>query len=211
MQLSQLRRKEIQVFSQVRLQSRRELQAPHRRSPLPGIALLATLMFLPTLVAAETGAETAAENGAENDVMAHLQGYEWQIPSSPLPVRDADRILIEVASDESRPNFIRARAAAALTLYPTERVFDYYENQVRTAASVVRRRSVDAMCVTFLPGKSARVESLVSPLLTSSDPHLRARSAHCLRNIESDSARQALSVYRNSVAEWEATAAGFDR
>lgn len=169
------------------------------------LTLMAALMFV--------AGPSIAEDAGEDKVLGRLQGYEWQIPSSPLPVRDADRILISVADDENQPNFIRARAAAALTLYPTDPVFAFFENQLRSAASAVRRRrSVDAMCVTFLPDRSARVESLVSPLLASSDPHLRARSAHCLRNIGSDSALEALSAYRNSVAlDWEASAAGFDQ
>jgi hypothetical protein len=149
-----------------------------------------------------------------SDVMDLLQGYEWEVPKGPVPVKNAEEELIRIASDSSQPNFIRARAAAALTVYPNDRVWEFYRAQITSSpvASAVRkvsrRRAIDALCTAFLPERSQAIQELIIPLLTEGDAHLRVRVAQCLLRIDSDAAKSALGNYRAGIGEsWELKAA----
>ena len=145
-----------------------------------------------------------------SDILDRLQGYEWQLPTEPLPVAGAEAELIRIASDKTQPNFIRGRAVAALTVYPSDEVWTFYSARITAASennpasTVSRRRTVDALCSTFLPDRAEAIQALLTPLLNEADAHLRVRVAQCLENIESEGARSALGVYRSGIGEsWE--------
>ena len=140
-----------------------------------------------------------------SDVMSLLQGYEWQVPSDPLPIANAEQALIDISSDPGQPNFIRARASAVLTLYPSDRVWDFFVGQVALPSNKVSlRRTVDGLCATFVTSKAVDVQKLLMPMLSNEDPHLRVRVAKCLKQIGSDEAQAALSTYRSGIGEgWE--------
>lgn len=90
-----------------------------------------------------------------SDVMALLQGYEWEVPSDPLPIANAEQALIDISSDPVQPNFIRARASAVLTLYPSEKVWNFFVDQVASPLNEVSlRRTVDGLCATFMVSKA---------------------------------------------------------
>jgi len=140
-----------------------------------------------------------------SDVMALLQGYEWKVPSDPLPIANAEQALIDISSDPGQPNFIRARASAVLTLYPSEKVWDFFVGQVASPSNkVTLRRTVDGLCATFVASKASDVQKLLMPLLSAEDAHLRVRVAKCLKRIDSEEAKTALSTYRSGIGEgWE--------
>lgn len=141
-----------------------------------------------------------------SDVLALLQGYEWDVPSEPLPIANAEQALIDISSDQGQPNFIRARASAVLTLYPSDRVWDIFVGQVASPSNNVSlRRTVDGLCATFVSTtKATDVEKLLMPMLSAEDPLLRVRVAKCLQQIDSEAAITALSTYRAGIGEgWE--------
>lgn len=191
---------------------------------------LSCIIFLSGSIAiADDGATQAPGfNRLDQDVVLRLlKGYEWTLRESEfleLGPEVSDRLL-EIAQDTDQPNFIHARAASALTLFPTQDVATYYVRElgaivkndyrantgVRSPGEVVRRRQiVQNYCHTFAESEPQRVESVVLPLLEEPDAHLRAQSARCLATIDSDNSRKALARYRESIEEtWERNAAGF--
>ncbi|HAK50684.1 MAG TPA: hypothetical protein DCM54_02100 [Gammaproteobacteria bacterium] len=154
------------------------------------------LLFMPPLIA--------------SDILDRLQGYEWKLPAEPLREEGAQAELIRIASDRTQPNFIRARAVAALTVYPSDEVWTFYSARITAASEnnpankVSRRRTVDALCSTFLPDRAEAIQVLLTPLLNEDDAHLRVRVAQCLENIDSHGAKSALGSYRSGIGEsWE--------
>lgn len=141
-----------------------------------------------------------------------LTGYEWHLDAhafGKLPP-DTWQTLIAIANDPAETNFIRQRAMAALTLYPNNAVWTWFDARVASAKGAVRRRSVDALCAAFATRRGPAVEAAVSPLLQSTDAQLRVSAAKCLRQVGGSKAEAALSQYRAHIRHaWEARAAGF--
>jgi HEAT repeat protein len=160
------------------------------------------------------------ETLASDEVVLNLlQGYEWKLQEQAFHQLGEAAVgsLIEIAEDENQVNFIRARAAAALTLFPVDAAWDYYESEItvamdRVAMDRVRRRQlVQNFCTSFALTRPQQVEAMVMPLLREPDAHLRAKSARCLSKINGAQSREALATYRASITEpWEARAAGFN-
>ncbi len=160
--------------------------------------------------------ETQASDEA---VLSLLQGYEWALQEQAFHQLGEAAVssLIEIAEDENQVNFIRARAATALTLFPGDEAWNYYESEItaandRAAIDRVRRRQlVHNFCTSFALSRPQQVEAMVMPLLREPDAHLRAKSARCLSKINGAQSREALATYRASITEpWEARAAGFN-
>jgi len=157
----------------------------------------------------------ALESQASDEaVLSLLQGYEWQLQEEAFyPLGGAAaRSLIEIAEDENQVNFIRARAATALTLFPGKEAWDYYEAEITLGTDKVRRRQlVQNFCVSFVLTRPQQVEAMVVPLLKEPDAHLRTKSARCLLQINRAQSRDALANYRESITDsWEMRAAGFE-
>lgn len=138
-------------------------------------------------------------------VMALLQGYEWEVPSDPVPIANAEQALIDISSDPVQPNFIRARASAVLTLYLSEKVWNFFVGEVASSSNKVSlRRTVDGLCATFVVSKATDVQKLIMPLLSNENPQLRIRTEKCLQQIDSIEAKTALSTYQTDIGEdWE--------
>ena len=155
--------------------------------------------------------ETKASDEA---VLSLLQGYEWKLQEHAFHQLGEAAVssLIEIAEDKNQVNFIRARAATALTLFPGDEAWDYYESEITVGIDRVRRRQlVQNFCTSFALTRPQQVEAMVVPLLKEPDAHLRAKSARCLSKINSAQSREALATYRESIEEpWEARAAGFN-
>jgi len=158
-------------------------------------------------------------HASDEEVLNLLQGYEWKLQEQAFHQlgEAAASSLIEIAEDDNQVNFIRARAAAALTLFPGDAAWDYYESEItvginRVAIDRVRRRQlVQNFCTSFALTRPQQVEAMVMPLLREPDAHLRAKSARCLSKINGAQSREALATYRASITEpWEARAAGFN-
>ena len=142
-----------------------------------------------------------------NDVMGLLQGYEWKAPEVlevSLQADDAEEQLSGIASDETQPKFIPVRAlTTALTVYPSDRVWAIYSARIKTAHEspadkVSRRRTVDAICKSFLID---RVGLMPTSLPNEEDAYLRIRLAQCLENIESETAKSVLGIYRAGIGD----------
>jgi hypothetical protein len=176
------------------------------------------LFFLICGVQLHSTALFAAENVRE-DVLALLQGYEWQFDATRFAALPSDAYLtvLNIIEDESIARFIRGRAMVALTLYPNADVWDFYQSNIQASNNTVsRRRFVEASCAGFLASNPQGLADLLVPLLESSDPHLRAHSANCLRRVNDDHNELNLAVvlanYESTIAEdWERRIAGFDR
>jgi hypothetical protein len=140
-----------------------------------------------------------------SDVMGLLQVYEWEVPTDPLPIANAEQALIDISSDPVQPNFIRARASAVLTLYPSEKVWNFFVGQVASPSNKVSlRRAVDGPCAAFVASKATDVQKLIMPLLSNEAPHLRIRTEKCLQQIDSIKAKTTLSTYQTDIGEgWE--------
>ena len=161
---------------------------------------------------------------SDEQVLRLLQGYEWKLQEQAFYQLGEAAVssLIEIAEDENQVNFIRARAATALTLFPGDEAWDYYESEIsvgidrvandRVANDRVRRRQlVQNFCTAFVPTRPQQVEAMIVPLLKEPDARLRAKSARCLSKINGLQSREALAKYRESIIEpWEARAAGFN-
>lgn len=154
----------------------------------------------------------SGEESTERMVRSLLQGYEWKLDRKRFEVLPADayKILIAISKTASEVSFVRARATAALRLFPNEEVFDYYSEQIRTNDSLIlRRRVVEAMCEAFVNRRPVDLEVALSGMLEVKDPHLRTKVARCLGQIDSTSARRLLDLYSQSITDsWERKAAG---
>jgi hypothetical protein len=153
--------------------------------------------------------------GASDDaVLDLLQGYEWTLPDDRLRGMGPDvyKSLLAIADDVNQVHFIRARAALALTRFPVDEVWDFYEHEITTGQDAIRRRqSVQNICRSFLHRHPMKLESTLMPLLLESDAYLRSNSARCLQKFDTDRSRAALSSYRKTISEsWELRAAGFN-
>lgn len=143
---------------------------------------------------------------ARDEVMALLRGYEWDVSADRFEVLDGEPwpVLMEIARDETLPDYIRGRARAALTLYPNQEVWQFYRQQLGTETGGDRRRVADAICEAFVDVRQEGVESVMKPLLGAEDAHLRSRAAICLNRIDSKTAQRAVQQYRQGIAEpWE--------
>jgi hypothetical protein len=161
-------------------------------------------------------ASAIAEDEAALDL---LQGYEWQLSEVRLLELgpDAYRDFLTIARDETQLNFIRARAVTALTRFPNDEVWVFFESGivdnhglVAEQGVVKRRQLVEGLCSSFLASRPEAVGEILSPLLKESDVHVRAKSAKCLQQVDSAEAQNALAEYRSSISKsWELKAAGF--
>ena len=152
--------------------------------------------------------------GADPAAVARLLGgYEWHPDKAAFEQLGAgtDTLLMQIAGDDSRTRLMRQRAMAALSLYPNDKVFHWFETLVSDGQdAIMRRRAVDVMCSTFRASRGDAVVSAVTPLLGADDAYLRVRAAVCLREIGGATATDALANYRRGIkAAWEAKAAGF--
>ena len=119
---------------------------------------------------------------SDEEVLNLLQGYEWKLQEQAFHQLGEAAVssLIEIAEDENQVNFIRARAATALTLFPGDAAWDYYESEItvaidRVAIDRVRRRQlVQNFCTSFALTRPQQVEAMVMPLLREPDAHLKA-------------------------------------
>ncbi len=170
---------------------------------------------------------SSVDGVSQQVVLRLLKGYEWKLNEREF-LKTGSGVsarLLEIAQDPNQPNFIQARAAAALTLFPTPEVASYYvaeldgkkdrgaraDASARSPAERVRRSQIaQNYCSTFVASEPQRVESTLLPLLVESNAHLRVQSARCLAQIDSDDSRKALVRYRDSIDDlWERQAAGF--
>lgn len=186
----------------------------------PGKVFLSTLLLvgLSATVQAATVAQTGtdAQPGAQQaQVLASLQGYEWQVDRERLAdLPEGSWILMrDLAEDETQPDYVRARAAASLTAFPNDEVWQFFLARTQAADSVVaRRRSVDGLCATFETSRQGALTEALVPMLQDPDTHLRIQAATCLQLLDNDTGRAALSRYREGITQaWEARAVRIDR
>ena len=168
------------------------------------------LAFLLMGMSATVSAATETEQ-----VLASLQGYEWQLDRerlAGLPV-DSWRTLLDIAQDADQLDYVRARAAASLTAFPNEDVWQFFIQSTQASTAVVsRRRGVDGLCAAFHESRAAALEAALVPLLREADPHLRVQTAACLQRLDTETSREVLAVYRAAIAQdWEARAVSIDR
>ncbi len=144
----------------------------------------------------------AARNG--------LGGYEWQMPATAPENLLAAYKTLAASADE--PSFIRARALQMLTLYPATSVGEFFVTQLQTMEqSVLRRRLVDNYCLVGAADQPRQVEQAVTPLLQAEDAHLRVAAARCLKQLDTESAREQLAKWVSSREQsWEVTRAGLE-
>jgi len=151
-------------------------------------------------------------------VMQLLRGFEWQLDEQAfllLPDNCWEELL-QISNDRNVKKLIRARAAAALTLYPNDKV--WYELVSRISydrSRVMRRRSTEQVCKAFSDSRARAVEEKMISLLADKDPQVRVLAARCLQPGKSEAASSALTMFRSELdrAEdsrfWEFEAAGF--
>ncbi|MCH7742795.1 MAG: hypothetical protein IIB71_09080 [Proteobacteria bacterium] len=146
-------------------------------------------------------------------VMDLLRGYEWRLREDRLLGIGPDvyKSLLNIADDKSQVNFIRARAALALTMFPNDEVWDFFTREIALGQDRIRRRQlVQNFCTSFIQTRPDEIESALMPLLKEADAHLRSNSARCLQKLGSEQVRDALESYRRTISEsWELRAAGF--
>lgn len=149
----------------------------------------------------------AWQASADDAVVRLLQGYEWELPEAELRSlgSDVDERLAAVSRDSGQPNFIRERAAMALTAFSSEPGWQVFVDRLREdQADTVRRHAATNLCRTFLTSNTAAVSEQLVPLLKSGDPHLRVRAARCLQNVELEFVEAAVKDYQKDMAEnWE--------
>jgi hypothetical protein len=161
-------------------------------------------------------ATALAENEAALDL---LQGYEWQLSEARLSELGADtyRDFLDIARDETQPNFIRARAVTVLTWFPNDEVWSYFQSGLVDHHGLVddqrvvnRRQLVEGLCSSFLASRPEEVGDILLPMLNEKDVHLRTKAAKCLQQVNMPRTLNALTAYRRSISEpWELNAAGF--
>ena len=148
-----------------------------------------------------------AEAPANRELKHLLSGYEWQLVREnwlnmrPSPADD----LIDLVRDSNDPPYIKARAIAVLSLFPENKVWDFFVGLLSNERVVTQRRIVDALCSTFIQEKPIELESHMEIFLGAADAHLRVRAGRCLINIGSVSANLAVAQYRNRLQKdsWE--------
>jgi len=176
--------------------------------------VIAVRYSIVTMLITALTASSHRVHASDDAVLDLLQGYEWRLQEDKLQSigPDAYKSLLNIADDAGQVNFIRARAALALTMFPNDEVWDFYEREITMGQNRIRRRQlVQNFCTSFLQTRPDRVESALMPLLRASDAHLRSNTARCLQKIDSEQARAALESYRRTISEaWELRAAGFD-
>ncbi len=131
------------------------------------------------------GAAASLNAEQDKDVLAMLQGYEWEIPRGALAARQnlnhLRASLLDIARDEAQVNFIRARAATMLSEIPNDEVFAFFRQEISAGSDPIRRRQqVDNLCRAFAHSEAAAIEELLIPLLDGGDTHLSGRAARCL-------------------------------
>ncbi|MEX0942055.1 MAG: hypothetical protein WD002_05860 [Pseudomonadales bacterium] len=168
-------------------------------------------LLIPVMIA--VAAPANAGEPSREAVIALLQGYEWEIdrPAFEALGAEADTLLLTLAGDENESKLIRARAAAVLSIYPTDEVWGFYLSRLNdSAAPVQRRRAVDALCHAFAGARAGDLIAVLAPVLTADDVHLRTRAATCLQSLPEDQAAASLQAYRQGITDaWELRAAGF--
>ena len=171
-----------------------------------------TIIFCSMLTAAVGADEDVDKDLLESsdNITATLQGYEWQLDLVALRALPADswQQLLAVVRDETKPAFIRERAAASLVAFPNDEVLAFYQQSlVATGPGLHRGRQVESLCMGFAEQRSAAVEQAVLPLLETTEGRLRVPAARCLQAMDLPGSKAALVRYREQVAgTWEASA-----
>ena len=171
------------------------------------ILLLALLWVNP----ADSNASDAPDTkvATENEVMILLRGYEWELDVEALKAlpADVDKVLLDIAGNETYPVFIKSRATAALGQFPSDRVWTFLQSELATADPIERRRIVDTICDTFSAARPGQVEAAISDYLQQQDAHLRVTVARCLQAIGSITAMEEIQRYQKATIEtadpWE--------
>ena len=148
-------------------------------------------------------------------VLASLQGYEWQLDREKLAGLPANswRKMLDIAQDTDQLGYIRARAAASLTAFPNDDVWRFFVQSTQDSNAVVsRRRGVDGLCAAFHERRASALEAVLVPLLSETDTHLRVQTAACLQRLNTETSREVLATYRAGITQdWEARAMSIDR
>ncbi len=129
-----------------------------------------------------------------------LSGYDWNGEASTL----GEGELLRVAKDHSVPAYVRARADYSLTQYSSEAVWNHFGGKLQSGVSLEIRRTVDNLCLAFSDVEAWDLTGLLAPLLAKDDPHVRVRTARCLKTLSAPPARQLIRDYLATVEnEWE--------
>lgn len=173
-----------------------------------------TFHFMLVLMILTRAGPASAEEPSREAVLTLLQGYEWRLdrPAFEALGPEVDKVLLLVARDDSVPRLIGARAAAALSMYPTDDVWAFYLARLRESSDPVqRRRTVDALCNAFAISRASDLVAELAPVLTGTNVQLRIRAARCLQALPGDLAAGSLEDYRLGITDsWELRAAGFE-
>jgi len=167
---------------------------------------------IPILLATLLGLNAVASDApgtAEGQVLTLLRGFEWQLDVDALRAMpaDTDKVLLNIARNDSYPIHIKSRAIAALGQFPNDAVWRFLEAELAVAGSIERRRIVDTICQTFSADRPGEVEVVIGDYLKQQDAHLRVNVARCLQTIGSVSALEKVKRYQKSTLEsahrWE--------
>ena len=180
------------------------------------VGLIATIVMLVFLMLSTDS--RAAVEAKHAELLALLQGYEWQLPRDKFEVLPAETYLalIDIAADEELMSFIRGRALLALSLYENETVWGFLTSLVADESNGnQRRRVIEVICDTFIEAKSKALSELLLPLLVSTDVHIKTKAAACLHQtnerLPSLAVMGELNRYDLEIkSEWERRAAGFE-
>ena len=128
----------------------------------------------------------------------------------PLQLDNSDGQLIGIASDEVQSIFNRARAVPVLVaVYPSDRVCEFYSAGIKIGLEslldkVSRRRTVDAICKTFMLDRTELLQGLLKRLQNKKVAHLCVGVAQCVEKIEFQNAKSTFGLSRSGMGDsWE--------
>jgi hypothetical protein len=173
-----------------------------------------TFQFMLVFMILTRAGPAGAGEPSRQAVLTLLQGYEWRLdhPAFEALGPEVDKALLSIARDDSVPKLIGARAAAALSMYPTDDVWAFYLARLHKSSDPVQqRRTVDALCHAFAISRASDLVAALAPVLTGTDIQLRIRAARCLQSLPGELAAGSLEDYRLGITDsWELRAAGFE-
>ena len=129
-----------------------------------------------------------------DQILKLLEGRHWILNSDVFQrLGDStDRILIEIAEDDSLINYLRFRAIEALSLFPTENTAVYLEKTTKKTNASLSRRGFETFKKSFAESHPDRLKKLANDLLNHKNPQLRISGARVIRSMDAPRFKQFL-------------------
>ena len=138
-------------------------------------------------------------NPEKGKIISLLEGRHWILNTDKfLKLGDGvEEVLIDIAGDTKKINYLRFRALEALALFPTEKTANFLESTAEKTFPGLAKRGFEAFRSGFYKIKPKRLKRLATRLLKNSNPNIRISAARTIRSMDTSRFKKFLKSESN--------------